>query len=677
MRSARFAGYFFILLTLVLPAAASTPGILCQYELGDVAYQRKPLGIWRTLAGTPARKLDDDVEALPAITLLRYAHDIAQTINERPGEEPGLAPLAIHLAKLAGNKAESREDRHELLNWLLRRAESMPQAWEKQFLINEIVDAAAGLDTRKVDEQVMGLSDAEVARRFGNEQTWFRFGNRDLLTPYFEFINILRKLNPQPGQRIVLLGSGVGREAIPTALQYPGVEVKGYEIVSERVKASETLRKKLALPHVEFHEQNLAEKSFKPEPADIYYAFNPVSGTTFDKILTDLKENAEKHERPFHIVVSGPAPYEKFTRDGSGFIEVTPPERFADDNFARYFHYSPGSARERSLSSIGKPEKRAASLPQFPDLGEFSAADRAWIEPALKEHPSNFSHVHYPTLFTWQSVDKVHTTQILGLPTLVRIDGAQKVYLEPLSGSPKEKAAAIRFAILATRPGEEPPKFEYVSEEVANALPKSGITISPMPDRADYVYYTGTLANLEHDDRQTTTGIDRKRLREKREQARRFHELNPSAKYLAFKKTDTETFERVNQFLDSWKKGRMERLGNEGLNEIRATRSMLEHMDELGFEGRYVEVDGRIIAFSLGQKNKDDTFTIYAQKADPGAGPHAAGVYPYFFREQAKELLGRGVPYINLQSDEGVAGLRQMKKSLGPKELVMAYEVIK
>ncbi len=677
MRSAPFYLLLLYFFALVTPAYSSYPLGKCVYALGDAGHEQASLPSLRKLASLSESDLEKSVRDLSSIELLRTANDVVQILNHGAGVKEGereksLPELAIKLAWIVGQRA-APEERLPLVRWLLNRAETLPQDWEKQFLLNEIIDATSGIDTRRIDAEVTGLSDSEVARRFGNEQTWFRFGNRDLLTPYFEFQNILAKLEPRPGQRIVLLGSGLGREAIPTSIRYPGVEVTGYEIVSERVAASEALRKNLGLSGVKFHEQNLADPDFKPEPADIYYAFNPVSGTTFDKILSDLKSNAKKFNRPFKIVVSGPAPYGKFTKDGSGFTEVTPEPRFEGDDFARVFSYDPKvKAAERSVASTAN---RRDAVPHFPETGEFKLEDRDWVEASLKEHPIDFAHVHFPTLWSWQSSDKSETTQILGLPTLVRKENGRRVFLEPLTGSAKDKAAAIRFAMLATRPGELPPKFEYVSEAVANELTGvAKLSIAPVPERADYIYHTATLAALEHLESQSSDKTDRKRLKEKRQQADAFRDGNPEAKYLTFTK-ESPQYEKVQQFLHAWRKARAEKLGADGLAEAKASERMLEQMDTLGYEGRLIEVDGQVVAFSLGLKNRDDTFTIYAQKADPGSGPGAAGIYPYFFREQARELQRRGVAYINLQGDEGVQGMRQMKKALGPKGQIMSYQV--
>ncbi len=677
MRSARFTFLVLFLFSLAAPVRAAAPAPFCRYQLGDVAHVPKSLSYLRNLAAMKLEELEALARGQSPIELLRTANDIVDAIRTNPKEESALSPVAIELAKLAGAKA-TQADRLDLLRWLLNRAESAPQDWEQQFLLNEIVDATAGLDTRALDAQVMALSDAEVARRFGNEQTWFRFGNRDLLTPYFEFMNILHKLAPKPGERITLLGSGVGREAIPTSIRYPGVQVNGYEIVGERVAASEALRKHLGLKDVQFQEQNLADPGFKPEPADYYYAFNPVSGTTFDKILSDLKSQAEKHNRPFHIVVSGPAPYEKFTRKGSGFVEVTPLGRFEQDSFSRIFHYNPkGEQPERSLSSIAEPGDRRERVPAFPDFVNFGLEDLAWIKQDLQDSPATFAHNHYPHLWAWQGVKKAQLTKILGLPTLASSENGRRVFSEPLTGSTKEKAAAIRFALLATRPGETPPKFEDISEAVATELRAlGGVRVTENPARADYVYRTETLSELAIPDSQPSTGPERKRVKDKKLQALSFREQNPRARYRSFSK-GSEEFAQVKEFLNTWKDARADKLGEEGLKEVRATANVLEQMDSLGYEGRLIELDGKVIAFSLGQKSKDDTFTIYAQKADPAAGPSAGGVYPFFFQEQAKELRARKIAYINLESDEGVEGLRRMKKSLGPDHQVLSFEAEK
>lgn len=232
-------------------------------------------------------------------------------------------------------------EKARLAKHLYGSLDKYPLSWREQTRLDQMIDQVLGLKSDEVTRELQTKTDEEIREKYGQEQTWFKFGNRNLLTPYFEFQLALQHLDPKPGQKFVDLGSGMGRQGIYMGIMHPKVEFVGYEIVTERVKEGERVARELGLDSVRFVEQNMADKSFAPGPADFYYAFNPVSGPTWKKILGDIKAGARQHSKPFKIVVSGPADYAALEDPHSGFKEITPPKRFDDDDFARIFMFDP------------------------------------------------------------------------------------------------------------------------------------------------------------------------------------------------------------------------------------------------------------------------------------------------------------------------------------------------
>ena len=191
--------------------------------------------------------------------------------------------LADHIVATAPDRV-----RAQMAKRLIEEVYELPPDWYPQTRADQVIDRILDLRAEEVTQRLQEKSRAEIGAKYGEEETWFEYGNGWLLTPSFEFRLLLDHLKPKPGQTLVDLGSGLGRQGLYMGLMHPDVNFHGYEIVTERVEEGKRVAKKLGLDSVHFHETNMADPHWKPEPADFYYAFNPVSGATFDKILLDL-----------------------------------------------------------------------------------------------------------------------------------------------------------------------------------------------------------------------------------------------------------------------------------------------------------------------------------------------------------------------------------------------------
>ncbi len=88
-----------------------------------------------------------------------------------------------------------------------------------------------------------------------------------------------------------------------------------------------------------------------------------------------------------------------------------------------------------------------------------------------------------------------------------------------------------------------------------------------------------------------------------------------------------------------------------------------EKMFQLSQRGGYLELDGKVIAVSIGEK-VNDTLIIHVEKADT----EYVGVYPTLAQEFAK-AYATDVKYINREEDCGDLGLRTSKTQYQPVEI--------
>lgn len=143
----------------------------------------------------------------------------------------------------------------------------------------------------------------------------------------------------------------------------------------------------------------------------------------------------------------------------------------------------------------------------------------------------------------------------------------------------------------------------------------------------------------------------------------------------------------VNKFLKTYDDWRFEPITQSNLEEVRdfcmeiehqrekesstyeAEEEMLDevfdHIDEYGFFGDILRVDGNIVAMAMGE-TIGDTLFIHIEKARRDY----FGAYQMIVREFANAHTGGVVQYINREDDSGDLGLRTSKLSYQPMELL-------
>lgn len=170
-------------------------------------------------------------------------------------------------------------------------------------------------------------------------------------------------------------------------------------------------------------------------------------------------------------------------------------------------------------------------------------------------------------------------------------------------------------------------------------------------DIADYLYDYETLAELKG-----------KKLHGKRNHINRFLENNPDYQY---EKINGKNWKECLELELAWEVANNETGDEDKLVEQRIIAYSLEHRKSLGMVGALLRVDGKVIAFTLGEPLTEDTFVVHFEKAVADI----QGAYPMINREFVRQEL-QGFTFINREEDLGIPGLRQAKLSYQPIKLV-------
>lgn len=178
--------------------------------------------------------------------------------------------------------------------------------------------------------------------------------------------------------------------------------------------------------------------------------------------------------------------------------------------------------------------------------------------------------------------------------------------------------------------------------------------IVPNENNFDYVYSSDSLITLSGN-----------KLHSKRNHINKFLSLY-EPEFFIF---DDSHKEECLKLYCEWYKEKGE--GTKNIDdEICAVEKVLNEYKQLGLTGCVIKVNGRIIAFSFGEKLNENTALIHVEKYIP----EYDGIGAYINREFIKNCWA-DIEFINREEDMGIEGLRRAKKSYMPVKMVKKYTV--
>lgn len=108
------------------------------------------------------------------------------------------------------------------------------------------------------------------------------------------------------------------------------------------------------------------------------------------------------------------------------------------------------------------------------------------------------------------------------------------------------------------------------------------------------------------------------------------------------------------------------------LKEREMLKEIMKDYEKLDFLGGYIEVEGQIAAFAMGEIQNDIMY-VHIEKADR----EFKGSYAIINNEYLKYFKKDGVLYVNREEDVGDPGLRKAKMSYYPIEIIKKHSVRK
>ena len=293
-------------------------------------------------------------------------------------------------------------------------------------------------------------------------------------------------------------------------------------------------------------------------------------------------------------------------------------------------------------------------IPEFPAFKPIALEDHAGLTAYLAAHPPFASEYTFTNLFAWRQAGNYQLARH-GEGFLIRKDFSGTMsFLQPLVPNHPLDAVRDSLAYLAER--GHAPIIERVGEDFMAGLPRDDCYAAQEDrDQFDYVYSVRELLDLPGEKYH-----DKKNLLAQFQKKYAYRYLPMTA----------ESAEACIAFSHEWCVERHCEQSEGMTRENCAVVQMLGSFRDLPISGGVIEVDGQLVAFSLGEPLNQETFVIHAEKAISGF----TGIYQAINWEFLRHV-GTGYRYVNREQDLGIEGLRKAKLSYNPIQLGKKYRL--
>lgn len=282
--------------------------------------------------------------------------------------------------------------------------------------------------------------------------------------------------------------------------------------------------------------------------------------------------------------------------------------------------------------------------------------DREWIQPVLSQSGNMGSESAFGTLFLWK--DTYHSKICRYEDHILLCSGAHfHTYNLPVGG--KKPYEAVEVLIEDAKERGIPFKMWGVTEEGVSKLEElypGRFTFELDRDGSDYIYNSSDLINLSG----------------RKFHGKRNHLVQFDRDYSwSYEDIGSGNMNDCREVALQWCKanGGCEQ-GSSGQNEGCALRRAFDHFDALQLAGGLIRIDGKPVAFTVGEEINPETYLLHFEKALEGYN----GLYAAINHEYATRHLA-GYTYINREEDLGLEGLRKAKLSYRPAFLAEKYLV--
>jgi hypothetical protein len=197
--------------------------------------------------------------------------------------------------------------------------------------------------------------------------------------------------------------------------------------------------------------------------------------------------------------------------------------------------------------------------------------------------------------------------------------------------------------------GISPDTAEFISKNYGDIL-----DVFLVRDTFDYIYSSEDLINLSG-----------KKYQPKRNHISYFMKNNN----WSYERLTKENIPECLEMSKLWLEGCLEEYKEELEGELKIIKRVFDNYDRIDYVGGLLRIDGRVVAYTMGEPASKDVFCVHIEKAFS----YIRGAYPMINQQFVKNELS-GYKYINREDDTGAENLRKAKLSYYPVILAEKYE---
>lgn len=276
--------------------------------------------------------------------------------------------------------------------------------------------------------------------------------------------------------------------------------------------------------------------------------------------------------------------------------------------------------------------------------------DKAWVDECFKYVNSFNCEYTFGNLFVWATA---YRTQIARYENFMICRwGKAPDYKYSLPIGKGDFKKAVEEIISDAKSFGIKPIIYGVTSYYKNLLDEY------FPDKFDYTYDDGDFDYIYSVEKMAS--LSGKKYHGKRNHITNFKKNNPD---WSFETIDSSNIDECIALHSNWINTHED--DSDYSFEFEAVLTAFENYDKLGFVGGILKVDGKAIAYTMGERHSDELFVTHFEKAPP----EIQGAYPIINQEFTKNCL-MDYQFVNREEDLGLEGLRKAKQSYNPEILL-------
>jgi hypothetical protein len=291
-------------------------------------------------------------------------------------------------------------------------------------------------------------------------------------------------------------------------------------------------------------------------------------------------------------------------------------------------------------------------IPVYPKFKPVRVKDKDIISNCFNTVPRRICELSFPNLIIWGKFDRPQYTYInKNLCILISSVNEPPYFLEPLSKNKPMETLEICL--------EYAGRLSRLSEDYASEVAKDKFEIAELRNQFDYIYVRSDLAELKG-----------KKFDGKRNHIKRFLSNYPDYQFVPLSKgSKKDAVDLFNKWFEIRKESKFyPKLAYTAQKE--AIELAFDNYDGLSLLGGGIILKGILKGFILGSKLNKEMVSSHFSYGDP----EIAGISQMLLWEACNKAFSE-YPYVDLEQDIGIPGLRSAKLSYHPMKLEKKYEI--